>query len=59
MLTGWHGFQVYCNGLRIASFMTERLQKEFIAARSARWPQNKYRTRSDEGSSYSYHGLTA
>jgi hypothetical protein len=44
VLTGWHAYQVYCNNLLIASFMTDQMRADFLANRRARWPQNRYST---------------
>jgi hypothetical protein len=41
-MSNWYQFQIHCNGLRIASFMTRWQAEAFLAERAARWPGNVY-----------------
>lgn len=43
-LTGWHKYPVFCGRQLIASLPTARLQGEFIAQRSAKYPLSNYGT---------------
>lgn len=41
-MNNWHKHQIYCNNLRIASFMALWQAQQFVEQRSAKYPQNKY-----------------